>query len=1045
MANRGLVERLRADPAGAGREPPRGRQRYLPWLPVPLLLGAVLVARAAGLRDLYENETLRLVLSFTFYTLVSLGTLFLVGRSFLATGAPGMLLMECGVVLWSLAGTVGDAVSHGDQNTNVTIFNTGILLAGVCLLAGAVLSLRPQGALRAKGLWLGAGFALALVALLLVAWGAQARWLPIFFIPGSGGTTVRYCVLISAIVMLVLSAALLHAGQRAARTPFTSWYSLALLLLAVGLSGIMIQRRLWDVVNWLSRTAQWLGGFYLLLAAIAALRESKLPLLPSGEKSRPALYRAAMAVVAVLVAAAVRLVFLQALGMRAAFITFYPAVMIAALYGGWRSGLLATVLSALAADYFWMEPAGQFGIAQPADWLSLVIFLLSGAMIAWVTEALLRARARASAAEAQALLAAQREAAAEEIRESRAKLEAALASMTDAVFISDAQGRFIEFNDAFATYHRFKSKSECAKTFAQYPDILDVFLADGTLAPLDMWAVPRALRGETASNAEYTLRRKDTGETWVGSYSFAPIRGKNGAITGSVVVGRDITERKRAQEALWRQREWLQVTLTSIGDAVLSTDLAGKITFLNPVAESLTGWKEPEAQGRPAREVFRIINEQTRQQGDDIVAHVLRDGITVALANHTAIQARDGREIPIEDSAAPIKDVAGNVTGVVLVFHDVTQKRRAQEALAESRERLDLALSSARMATFDWDIVTNKRIWSDGVHRLLGTRPEAFTGAAEEFFKIIHPEDRSTVQAALAKAVDTRAAYETEYRAVWPDGSIRHIAARGMLHRDDAGRPVQMTGVCWDITDRKVAEGALRQSVEELKRSNQELEQFAYIASHDLQEPLRQVRAFVQMLRDRYGDKLDDKAAQYFQFVYDGAARMSDLVRGLLDYSRVGGRDAPRQSTPCRHALDTALANLQATIAESHALIMQDELPTVVAEPTQLTQLFQNLIGNAIKFHPDGVPPRIHVGCRPEEGHWLFWVQDNGIGIAPEFHEKIFLIFQRLHTREKYPGTGIGLAICKKIVEQHGGRIWIESQAGKGSTFFFTVPKGNVR
>ena len=420
---------------------------------------------------------------------------------------------------------------------------------------GRILSLRPQRSLRAKPLWLGAGCALALGALALVTWAALAHWLPVFFIPGQGGTTVRYCVLISAIAMFVLSAALLHAGQRAARPPFTSWYSLALLLMAVGLFGIMIQLSLWSVVNWLARTAEWLSGFYLLMAAIAALRESSLPLLPLGEKSRPAIYRDAMAVVMVLAAAAVRLVFLSALGTHALFVVFYPAVMFAALYGGGRAGLLATALSAIMADYFWIEPRGQFAIGQPADWLGLIIFLLSGAIIAWITEALHRARARASAAETQALLAAQREAAAEVLRESRAKLEAALASMTDAVFISDAEGRFIDFNDAFATFHRFKNKDECAKTFAEYPDILDVYMADGQLAPLDQWAVPRALRGETVTNAEYTLRRKDTGETWVGSYSFAPIRDKDGKIVGSVVTARDITEHKRAEEALLEGRQ----------------------------------------------------------------------------------------------------------------------------------------------------------------------------------------------------------------------------------------------------------------------------------------------------------------------------------------------------------------------------------------------------------------------------------------------------------------------------------------------------------
>jgi hypothetical protein len=306
-----------------------GKLGRLAWLPIPLLLAAIIAARLAGLRDTYESHTLLLFLSFIFYTLVSLGTLYLIGRSFLALGLPGLLLLECGVVLWSLAGTVGDFVSHGDANINVTIFNTGILLAGLCHLAGAILTLRPQRVLHAKAVWLGAGCAFALGALWLVSQAALSGWLPIFFIPGHGGTPVRYCVLISAIAMFVLSAGLLHANQRTARLPFTSWYALALLMLAVGLFGVMIQLSLGCLVNWLSRSAQWLGGLYLLFAAIASLRESELPLLPLEEKLHLAYYREAIAVAVVLAAAAIRLSFFSALGMQAPFVTFYPAVMFA--------------------------------------------------------------------------------------------------------------------------------------------------------------------------------------------------------------------------------------------------------------------------------------------------------------------------------------------------------------------------------------------------------------------------------------------------------------------------------------------------------------------------------------------------------------------------------------------------------------------------------------------------------------------------------------------------------------------------------------------
>ena len=264
--------------------------------------------------------------------------------------------------------------------------------------------LKPQRVLRAKPLWLGACFTVAVGAMWLVAQAALMGWLPVFFIPGHGGTPVRYFVLISAIAAFVLSAGLLKVNQRTANLPFTSWYALALLMLAVGLFGVMIQLSLGSVVNWLSRTAQWLGGIYLLFAAFASLRESHMPLLPLQGRSNPAFYRDAVAVTVVIATAAIRLTFLSALGKEAPFVTFFPAVMFASLYGGLRAGLLATVLSAVVVDFFWIDPVGQFSMGQPSEWLAIIIFLLSGAMVAGISEAMQRARASASAAEKQACL-----------------------------------------------------------------------------------------------------------------------------------------------------------------------------------------------------------------------------------------------------------------------------------------------------------------------------------------------------------------------------------------------------------------------------------------------------------------------------------------------------------------------------------------------------------------------------------------------------------------------------------------------------------------
>jgi len=223
-----------------------------------------------------------------------------------------------------------------------------------------------------------------------------------------------------------------------------------------------------------------------------------------------------------------------------------------------------------------------------------------------------------------------------------------------------------------------------------------------------------------------------------------------------------------------------------------------------------------------------------------------------------------------------------------------------------------------------------------------------------------------------------------------------------------------------------------------LARSNKELEQFAYVASHDLQEPLRMITGYTNLLSKRYKGKLDDEADEFIGFAVDGANRMRVLINDLLTYSRVGMQRKEFAPTDCELILGQTLAGLQVVIQESAARVTHDPLPTVMANDVQLGQLFQNLIGNALKYH-NGDAPAVHIGCQRRDNDWLLSICDNGIGIDPRFAEKIFLIFQRLHNREQYPGTGIGLAVCKRIVERHGGKIWVESAPGKGATFYFTL------
>ncbi|MFA4901124.1 MAG: ATP-binding protein [Desulfobaccales bacterium] len=244
-----------------------------------------------------------------------------------------------------------------------------------------------------------------------------------------------------------------------------------------------------------------------------------------------------------------------------------------------------------------------------------------------------------------------------------------------------------------------------------------------------------------------------------------------------------------------------------------------------------------------------------------------------------------------------------------------------------------------------------------------------------------------------------------------------------------------------ELDERRKAERQLAQYAEELTRSNAELEQFAYVASHDLQEPLRMVASFTQLLGKRYRGKLDQDADEFIGFAVDGATRMQRLINDLLAYSRVGTRAKSFQFTDCNIVFRQTRDNLAKAIEDSGAIIFQDPLPTVEGDEMQLMQLFQNLVANAIKFR-GAEPPQIQVSAKQKGTEWVFAVKDNGIGIAPEHQERIFSIFQRLHQRSEYPGTGIGLAICKKIVERHGGRIWVQSQSGNGSTFYFSIPKG---
>lgn len=391
-------------------------------------------------------------------------------------------------------------------------------------------------------------------------------------------------------------------------------------------------------------------------------------------------------------------------------------------------------------------------------------------------------------------------------------------------------------------------------------------------------------------------------------------------------------------------------------------------------------------------------------------------------------------------------------------------KYRADEALRVNQSRLDLALLSAHMGVWRLDLIEEKRIFDDQVCHLLGIDPTKFTGTAEEFHNAVHPEDRETLKAALARTIEQDVPYEEEYRALWPDGSVHYIAARGKLVRDDNGQPVRVNGLIWDITERKQMEEELRKSRDELElrvqdrtaelktymskleESNQALKEFASIASHDLQEPLRKVISFGNMLKQKCGSSLGEQGNGYLDRILNANQRMQSLLTALLEYSRLSTRTDPFVTVELTQIIHEVLCDLEVRIEKTGGEVHVEDLPVIVADPTQMRQLFQNLVGNALKFHKDGEKPVVSVKkSSTDDGYVQIVILDNGIGFEEQYLERIFAPFQRLHARSEYEGTGMGLAICKKIVERHGGSITARSIPGEGSTFTLCLPSKQTR
>lgn len=395
-------------------------------------------------------------------------------------------------------------------------------------------------------------------------------------------------------------------------------------------------------------------------------------------------------------------------------------------------------------------------------------------------------------------------------------------------------------------------------------------------------------------------------------------------------------------------------------------------------------------------------------------------------------------KIPPPDLFVRTVYMATCLVGGLLVSHLMIKQLEGKAALRQSEARYRRLHEAMWDAFVQMDMAGVIVDSNPAFQQMLGYGAEALQGMREAR---LTPEKWHAMEARIiAEQVIPQGKSEIYEKAyVRADGSVFPAELRTFLIVDDDRQPLGRWSIVRDITQRQQTESERQKTLAALKQSNEDLKQFAYVASHDLQEPLRMISSYTQLLSERYRDQLDEKAHKFIRYAVDGAQRMQALIRDLLAFSRVETLTEPFASVDARQTLEVAVANLDAMINETGTRVTWDSLPHVRADKTQLIQLFQNLISNGIKFRGPAAP-MIHVSARQNNGCWHFSVRDNGIGIDPKYKEKIFIVFQRLHTRDVYPGTGIGLALCKRIIDRHRGRIWFESTLGQGATFYFSIP-----
>lgn len=506
----------------------------------------------------------------------------------------------------------------------------------------------------------------------------------------------------------------------------------------------------------------------------------------------------------------------------------------------------------------------------------------------------------------------------------------------------------------------------------------------------------------------------------------------HGNLEGFRGVTRDVTIKKQQEEKLRNSELKYRSIIETANEGICQLDENLVISYVNESLLKLIGITNEEVTGKHisdflSNEEFTKIKKRTNE---------IRKG------NRKTFDLRfirkDHSEITFSVNASTLNDDNGNCTGYVALATDITSRVLMEKDLKRTKKKLQTALKNANIGTWEWNLRSDELVLDRRMEGIFGLKPGTFDRKHTSFENLVHEEDVQYLNEEIKKAIAEGSTFESIYRTRPVGGKCNHILSKATITRDRKGKPVNVSGICFDITEMKEGtEKALIRLNEDLLRSNNDLQQFAYVASHDLQEPLRMVSSFTQLLQQRYADRLDDNANEYISFAVNGSRRMYELLNGLLAYSRIQSRGINLAQVDLNSVVAKVKANIKLLIEETGAVIKCGQLPAIKADESQMIQLMQNLIENAIKFRSGTPEITISSSCK-NEMH-IISVADNGIGIEPVYYDKIFRIFQRLHHSE-YPGTGIGLAICLRIVERHGGKIWVSSKMKEGSVFSFSIP-----